>query len=305
MQREAGGCRTESVGTRISVLLPVYNAGAHLDLCLESICSSRYPKLEICVLDDGSTDGSRARLERWRERDDRIRLRSLDTNSGYTAARNALITMASGEILAIHDQDDLSHRDRFAIVAETWDAEGWDLFFSRSLMIDAANRVRMASTQLRPASYFLRSNNNFIAHGSVAITSAAMKRVGGYREVVAEDLDLMLRALRAGLRFRSFPRPLYARRIHVASESSGKAQQFLTSGRRMASLPSVVPKPHDIDGYYALKLDVTYGSGSLRAILPSHPLWAVRIALTRAIGRHLARRHRHSVDGFPNLGWAA
>ena len=95
---------------RISVLLPVFNAERHIDACLASLCRSDYPKLEICIIDDGSSDTTPQRLARWRDRDPRIRLRDIgaEFNVGYTAIGNA---RARGEEY-VKDNPDIMEKSR-------------------------------------------------------------------------------------------------------------------------------------------------------------------------------------------------
>ena len=56
----------------ISVIVPVYNVVRFLDRCVESIVAQTYPKIEILLVDDGSTDGSSLKCDSWADKDDRI-----------------------------------------------------------------------------------------------------------------------------------------------------------------------------------------------------------------------------------------
>ena len=58
----------------ISVIVPVYNAEQYLRRCIDSICAQTFEALEIILVDDGSTDGSREICEEYVKKDDRIRL---------------------------------------------------------------------------------------------------------------------------------------------------------------------------------------------------------------------------------------
>ena len=80
----------------ISVIVPVYNAEKLLDQCLESIVAQTYPHLEILVVDDGSTDGSGEKCDRWAERDERIRVIH-QPNGGHSAARNTALDAMTGK----------------------------------------------------------------------------------------------------------------------------------------------------------------------------------------------------------------
>ena len=81
---------------KVSVIIPVYNTKALLDRCLESVVAQRLSDIEIICVDDGSTDGSGALLDRWAERDSRIKVIH-QANGRQGKARNAAMKIAQGE----------------------------------------------------------------------------------------------------------------------------------------------------------------------------------------------------------------
>lgn len=87
---------------KVSVIVPVYNNEKYVETCIRSICQQTYQNLEILVINDGSTDGSRQILERMAEKDKRIRLIHQE-NAGVSAARNKGIELADGEYLTFVD----------------------------------------------------------------------------------------------------------------------------------------------------------------------------------------------------------
>lgn len=89
----------------VSVIVPIYNVEAHLDDCLESIIGQTYRHLEIIVVDDYSTDGSMARLQRHLA-DPRVHLIKHKKNFGLSAARNTGIEAATGKYVMFVDSDD-------------------------------------------------------------------------------------------------------------------------------------------------------------------------------------------------------
>ena len=94
----------------ISVIVPVYNVDEFLDACLQSIVDQSYPRLEILVVDDGSTDGSGNKCDRWAERDERIRVIH-QPNGGLSSARNTALDAMSGDWVIMVDSDDVLHPD--------------------------------------------------------------------------------------------------------------------------------------------------------------------------------------------------
>ena len=89
----------------ISIIVPIYNIKEYLPRCLDSICMQTYQKLEIILVDDGSTDGCYEICEKYREKDSRIIVIHKE-NGGLVSARKAGIKAASGEYIAYVDGDD-------------------------------------------------------------------------------------------------------------------------------------------------------------------------------------------------------
>ena len=85
---------------RVSVIVCSYNGGRTLDQCLRSLLALDYPDYEVIVVDDGSTDDTRAILARYPE------VRALhQPNEGLSVARNAGLRAATGDIIAYTDSD--------------------------------------------------------------------------------------------------------------------------------------------------------------------------------------------------------
>lgn len=89
----------------ISVIVPVYNVGGFLDRCVESIIAQTYSRIEILLVDDGSTDGSSVKCDSWADKDDRISVIH-KVNGGLSDARNAGLDVCLGEYIAFVDSDD-------------------------------------------------------------------------------------------------------------------------------------------------------------------------------------------------------
>lgn len=126
----------KSMTPRLSILLPVYNAGPHLAPQLASILSQSDGDFELLAVDDGSTDGSAAAVADWATRDPRIRPLPAAGNLGQRARLRQLLGEARGAFIAIADQDDRWAPDRnqrlLAAIGER------PLAFGRSQLIDAA-----------------------------------------------------------------------------------------------------------------------------------------------------------------------
>ena len=90
---------------KLSVVVPVYNIASYIDRCVESIVRQSYRNLEIILVDDGSSDGSREKCDQWVQRDTRVFVLHKQ-NGGLVSARQAGVEAATGEYLAYVDGDD-------------------------------------------------------------------------------------------------------------------------------------------------------------------------------------------------------
>ncbi|HCT90057.1 MAG TPA: hypothetical protein DF613_01545 [Lachnospiraceae bacterium] len=89
----------------ISIIVPIYNIEKYLSQCLKSICGQTYKDIEIILVNDGSTDGSGAICEAYKQKDSRIHIIHRE-NGGPVSARKAGVRAASGRYIAFVDGDD-------------------------------------------------------------------------------------------------------------------------------------------------------------------------------------------------------
>jgi glycosyltransferase involved in cell wall biosynthesis len=102
------------VNPAVSVIIPSYNHEAYVGAAVESVLAGSFEDLELIVVDDGSTDGSRGVLETYRD-DPRVVLH-LQENRGAHAALNRGLELARGEIAFILDSDDAFDPERIGVL---------------------------------------------------------------------------------------------------------------------------------------------------------------------------------------------
>lgn len=90
----------------ITVIIPAFNAEKTISQTLESILAQTYQKLEIIIIDDGSTDNTFNICQEYKISDKRIKVIN-QSNSGPSAARNLGIELSSGEYISFVDSDDI------------------------------------------------------------------------------------------------------------------------------------------------------------------------------------------------------
>lgn len=91
----------------VSVIMPSYNAEQFIQEAMNSVLSQSCASLELIVIDDASTDGTRALILETCKKDQRVQEVFLTTNSGTAIARNKGIAKAKGTWIAFLDADDV------------------------------------------------------------------------------------------------------------------------------------------------------------------------------------------------------
>lgn len=94
----------------VSIVMPVYNVEKYLHECMDSVVNQTLKKLQIICVDDASTDSSVDILERYAEKDERIRVLR-GCHQGAAAARNMGMKYALGEYICFLDSDDIFELD--------------------------------------------------------------------------------------------------------------------------------------------------------------------------------------------------
>ena len=98
-------CMTRNGEPLVSIIIPVYNVSCYLSQCLESVVHQTYQNIEIIIIEDGSTDNSKAICNHYAHNDNRIRVVSTE-NKGLATARNIGVDHATGTYLSFIDSDD-------------------------------------------------------------------------------------------------------------------------------------------------------------------------------------------------------
>ena len=218
----------------ISIVMPVYNPDpAWLESAAASVLGQDYPHWELCIADDCSTaPGTRDLLLRLAGQDQRIRLCFRPQNGHISEASNSAIELASGDWIALLDQDDLLPRHAlFRIAQAIRDNAGAQLIYSDEDKIEEGRRF---------GPYFkpdwnpdLLRSQNMISHLGVYRTDR-VRRLGGFRKGFegAQDLDLALRFVE-GLPAESIlhvPAILYHWRCHDGSTAKSISSKSYAAG---------------------------------------------------------------------------
>ena len=222
----------------ISVVMPVYNPPMqYLHAAIASLQSQVYSNWELCIADDASPNAAvRDYLQALTQRDSRIKVIYRERNGHISAATNSALELASGEFIALMDNDDEIPPHALAYVAlkiaERPDAE-----------IIYSDEDKMTTEGVRYDPYFKSDFNyelflaqNMISHFGVYRRSTVMD-IGGFRVGMegAQDWDLALRVLEkvgAG-KIEHIPRVLYHWRAIAGSTAVDVGEKSYASSAQL------------------------------------------------------------------------
>lgn len=99
----------------ISIIMPAYNSEKYISEAIESVLSQSYTDWELIIVDDGSIDRTSKIIDKYAEKDSRIKAFHRK-NSGVSAARNFALDNICGEYVTFIDSDDVYHTERLKIM---------------------------------------------------------------------------------------------------------------------------------------------------------------------------------------------
>jgi len=112
---------------KISVIIPCYNSEKYLEKAVESVIKQTLEKIQIILVDDGSTDKTPELLQTYKMSDNRIEVVTHPKNLGLGSARNSGIEQANGEYIFFLDSDDYLHLNAFEVLYEKAVSENLDI----------------------------------------------------------------------------------------------------------------------------------------------------------------------------------
>lgn len=179
----------------VSVVIPVFNAEKYLAEAVESILRQTYTNLEILLINDGSTDGSKAILKKYALADPRIKLINNEQNIGLVRTLNTGLDQATGKYIARMDADDISVTDRIKLQVDFLENHSEVALLGGAFQIIDSNEVIRHPLSNDQIKIKLLSNTAF-AHPTVMMRTAVFKAEDfrydeNYRHL--EDFELWTR----------------------------------------------------------------------------------------------------------------
>lgn len=207
----------------VSVIIAAYNAEKYIEDAVGSVFAQTYQHFEIIIVDDGSSDSTRKKVEKLAQIDNRVRY-LYQSNKGAAAARNYGMRQACGDFFSFLDADDYWVKDKLEVQIEELTINRDCFLYSGSIFIydnheKKINPKIIAGKTAKSKEEFIGSlltkkiNPSFLC--SVIISKNIVEAVGYFDETlsVGEDIDYWIRIV-LKFPFKVMERPLFYRRKH-------------------------------------------------------------------------------------------
>lgn len=199
---------------RVSVVIPVYNAEATLRRALDAVRAQTLPPFEVICVDDGSRDGSVA-LARAYDPAGAFTLQVVEQphNGGAAAARNSGLDLATGDVIAFLDADDVWSPDKLARQLDAMQRHSLDLVGGHSGLLASAAPIAADTTgtphplDVQSVALLSAMLSNPFHTSSVLVRRDAHVRFPDNGEL-SEDYALWLQLIAAGWRCARHAQPL-------------------------------------------------------------------------------------------------
>jgi glycosyltransferase involved in cell wall biosynthesis len=197
----------------ISVIIPAFNVEPFIAETIESLLAQTFRDFEAIVVNDGSTDGTEARLAPYLDRIVYLK----QENKGVMAARNAGIRASRGRMIALLDGDDLWMPDFLETLSGMMESDvGLSVAFPNAEFFGSPNFAGRLHQDVfpvaEPVTFDRVLRRECYIFGSLVIRREAIEDAGMFDETLegqgAEDFDLWLRMLERGHRFKFTGKPL-------------------------------------------------------------------------------------------------
>jgi glycosyltransferase involved in cell wall biosynthesis len=290
---------TSPHGARVTVVVTSYNQEHWIEQALDSVAEQTERSVQLIVTDDGSTDGSCERIQRWlAEHDVPGELVASEHNIGLPAMLNRALPLFRGQYVVVLNGDDWMAPDRLELQAAALDGApaGVGLVYSDLRVVDAdgvpTGEIYPDSSVERREGAVLR---HIIAHPMVGMPSVMVRRdvfdrIGPWDErLIADDYDFLLRVAAAGFEFMYLPALIINYRQYGSSLTGGRAPA-LAEGRIQA-LRKLVGRDRETDRAIFRRMEglvvSLHGGGYDRQRTRAHVRYVVRRAPSRRLVRVL------------------
>ena len=208
----------------VSIVVPSFNQGQFIEDTLISILGQDYPRLEVLVMDGGSTDSTLEILGRYKNRIQYIS----EPDEGQSSAINKGFRLARGEIVGWLNSDDLyMFRNTISqAVASFSHSSRPDIVFGDYIRINEANRFLRAYHTWRNFNFNRLLRGCYISQPTVFFRSVVIKNEQLDESLhFGMDMEYWLRLGKAGYSFKHLGRIVAAERIHANAKTVARLNE--------------------------------------------------------------------------------
>jgi glycosyltransferase involved in cell wall biosynthesis len=207
----------------ISVVMPAYNAQKYISPAIKSILDQTFSKFELIIIDDSSTDNTRAIIQSFSKKDSRIKLLTNSSSHNIATILNMGIDAAQSNIIARMDADDIALPNRLELQYKLIHKSKKIAVVGANIIIIDTSGKEIATRKYPQSSKELKRclfRYSPFAHPVVCFRKDMFEEVGRYNPKYSptEDLDLWFR-LGKKYRFDSVPDFLLQYRVYEKSSS--------------------------------------------------------------------------------------
>ncbi len=141
---------------KVSIIIPFNNVENYITECLDSVLNQTLSDIELILINDASTDSSREIVQKYAEKDSRIKIIDIEERKGQGFARNRGIEAAQGEYIGFVDSDDFVENDMFELLYNSAKTNNTDISMCQVREYDDINENYITSDY-----YSLDYLNNF------------------------------------------------------------------------------------------------------------------------------------------------
>lgn len=254
---------------RVSVIIPMYNSGKLAISAIKSVIEQigdNFTIEEILIIDDGSKDGSLFVIEQYIQNHGLEKIIKVVSkkNGGASSARNLGLKLATGEVIAFLDSDDIWLKYKLTRQIDILSANKniglvYGQFINRDLSVDGKQNEKFMVSKF-PSGMVYKDllEGNFIGTSSVVVRKELIDRIGSFDEslLLAEDYDFWIR-LSKHCEFRGIPSTTFIRIFTGKNNLSGGNRLDMYKYTELVikrHLADNVLSEHDIE-YIENKLD--------------------------------------------------
>ena len=235
---------------QVAVIISAYNSQEFIAECIESILAQTFMDFELIIVDDASTDGTLSVIKEFAQKDSRIRYARYEVNSERCFSRNKAVSLATADLVAVMDADDVALPDRLEKQVAFMRGHGDVAVFGGAMEGYENHRLFVAPTERLFAKLLF---NSVIYHPTCMFHKKAFQRVGGYDESdpLAEDYNLWVSFACEGYLLANIPDVLIRYRVHPDRQRAAYRESLRQSMKRVwqrqLALMGVEATPLELD----------------------------------------------------------